>query len=300
MHRKAGTVADIDEFLGPLDHGVWEVIVPKLSVPGPLDTEWQKSDINIPSPGTIASYRNGRYHAHETATEWRVHLDNHDPKQHPLLHLIDDAPLLLMIGDTFITLISGTRSKTGDLKTILRGQVKAWQELTLIGLFLILFGVFIITNPWLVFRGIIHLVIPLLTIAVGLVTMGKGIKLRPPGILSSSLLALGVCITMAGIIAFYVPLSVWIALIMGTLALWMFASAMILLWRARGGRTAIPEGFSSRIAIALVSLLLVVLIFLNPVGILVLLVSIVGWIAFFPGLVLFVNGLRLRRRMQVR
>ena len=37
------------------------------------------------------------------SAEWRVHLDRYDPKVHPLLHLVDDAPLLLMISDTFMT-----------------------------------------------------------------------------------------------------------------------------------------------------------------------------------------------------
>ncbi len=293
-------MSEIDEFLEPLSYGVWEVIVPKLSVPGPLDPGWEKSGLNIPSPGTIASFRKGRYHAHETKTEWRVHLDNHDPKNHPLLHLIDDAPLLLMIGDTFITLISGARITTGDQKMILEGQEGAWQEMTLIGLVLILIGLFIITNPVLFFRGIIHLAIPVLTITVGLVTVYKGVKIYPPEIRSGSMLALGVVIMEIGVIAFFMPLAGWITLIAGTLAVWMFSSASILFWRARRGRTAIPEGFSSRIAIALVSLLLVVLLFLNPIGILWLLVTIIGWIAFFPGLMLVVNGIRLRKRMQVR
>jgi hypothetical protein len=65
----------LDEFLEPLHHGVWEVAVPKDSVTEPLDSGWEKSKINVPSPGTIDSYRKGQYHVHETATEWRVHLD---------------------------------------------------------------------------------------------------------------------------------------------------------------------------------------------------------------------------------
>src|SRR5512138_2059168 len=99
----------LDEFLEPLDHGVWEVTVPRGRVTTPLPAAWALSRINVPSPGTLASYRNGRYHAHETATEWRVHLDRYDPKEHPVLHLADDAPLLLMISDTFMTLIMETR-----------------------------------------------------------------------------------------------------------------------------------------------------------------------------------------------
>lgn len=293
-------MSEIDEFLEPLAHGIWEIIVPKFLVPGPLGPEWQLSELNIPSPGTIASYRKGRYHAHEKETEWHVHIDNHDPKQHPLLHLIDDAPFLLMIGDTFITLISGTRIRTGDEKMILDGQEKAWQKMTFLGLFLILIGLFIVTKPWLVFRGIIHLAIPLLTIAVGVVVIGRSLNLRPPKLLSGGFLFLGIGITLTGIIAFYVPLEVWITLIVGTLAVWMFASAIILLWRGRRGRTAIPEGFTSRIVIALISLLLVVFIFLYPIRTLVLLVTIIGWAAVIPGLMLVVSGIRLRKKMQTR
>ena len=78
-----------------------------------------KSPINVPSPGTIASYRKGQYHAHEQPAQWHVHLDNYDPKVHPYLHLVDDAPLLLIIGDTVVTLIAGSRKKTGNEKEIL-------------------------------------------------------------------------------------------------------------------------------------------------------------------------------------
>ena len=116
-------VTTLDEFLRPLHEGVWEVIVPKESVTEPLDPSWVKSRINVPSPGTRASYRKGQYHAHEQQTEWHVHLDNYDPKVHPVLHLIDDAPLLLMIGDTVVTLIAGTRKKTGKEEEILKDQV---------------------------------------------------------------------------------------------------------------------------------------------------------------------------------
>jgi hypothetical protein len=62
----------LDDFLGPLHEGVWEVVVPKDTVTEPPDTGWKKSGINVPSPGTLASYRKGRYHVHETKTEWRV------------------------------------------------------------------------------------------------------------------------------------------------------------------------------------------------------------------------------------
>lgn len=292
-------MSKLDEFLEPLHHGVWEVTIPKESVTEPLDPGWQKSTLNVPSPGTIASYRKGLYHVHETSTEWRVHLDNHDPKHHPVLHLIDDAPLLLMIGDTFVTLIADSRKKTGDEEKILEGQTKAWQDQVLIGLFIILVGLFVVTNPLLTFQGITQLFVPLVIIGLGLFTLWKGVSIRPFRILSGDILYRGMGIMLAGIIAFYLPLAVWVIVLLGILALWMLASAIKLLGRARKGRAAIPEGFISRIVIAILSIVLVGLVIVNPKRILQLLMVIMGIVAFLLGVMLVVNGIRLRKRMAV-
>jgi uncharacterized membrane protein HdeD (DUF308 family) len=290
-------VTTLDEFLGPLNDGVWEVIVPKASVTEPLDPGWVKSPINVPTPGTIASYRKGQYHVHEQQAEWHVHLDNHDPKVHPYLHLVDDAPLLLMIGDTVVTLIAGTRKKTGDEKEILEDQKRSWKEQVLIGTLLMLVGIFIVVNPLLSFKGLMHLLVPLAVISLGIITLGQGIAFSPFRVLPGSLFYHGIGIIVAGVIAFYLPLYLWIAVILGIIALWMFASAIILLTRARKGRAAIPEGFTSRVLIAILSLVLGVLIFLDPMSVLLTLMAIVGVIAFLLGLMLMVNGFRLRSWM---
>ncbi len=273
------------------------MIVPKESVNEPLDSGWVKSLINVPTPGTIASYRKGQYHAHEQETAWHIHLDNHDPKVHPYLHLIDDAPLLLMIGDTVVTLIAGTRKKTGKEKEILEDQKRSWKEQVLVGLLLMLAGLFIVSNPLITLKGILLLLIPLAIIFLGIITAWNGIEIRPFRVLPGSILYRGIAIIIAGIIAFYLPLSLWMAVILGILAIWMFASAIMLFTRARKGRAAVPEGFSSRLVIAIISLLLGFLIFLNPMGIVQFLMVIVGIIAFLLGLMLLVNGTRLRKRM---
>jgi uncharacterized membrane protein HdeD (DUF308 family) len=287
----------LDEFLGPLNNGVWEVVVPKESVTEPLDTGWVKSPINVPTPGTIASYRKGQYHVHEQETEWHVHLDNHDPKLHPYLHLVDDAPLLLMIGDTVVTLIAGTRKKTGNEKEILEDQKRSWKEQVLVGVLLMLVGVFITSNPLLAFQGIMLLLVPLAIVGLGIITSWNGIASRPIRVLPGGLLYRGIGIIIAGIIAFYLPLALWMVVILGILALWMFASAIILLGRARKGRSAIPEGFTSRVLIAILSLLFGVFILLDPKSMIQVLLVIVGVIAFLLGLMVLVNGVRLRNRM---
>jgi len=291
-------MSSLDEFLGPLHHGVWEVEIPKESVTEPLDQGWEVSRINIPSPGTIASYRKGQYHVHETDTEWRVHLDNHDPKRHSILHLIDDAPLLLMIGDTFGTLIASTRKKTGEEAKILEEQSKAWKDQILIGLFIILVGIFVITNPLLTFKGITRLFVPLVIVGLGIFTIMKSVRVQPFRIIEDAVLYRGIIISIAGIIAFYLPLSLWIIGLLGILAVWMLATAIVLLGRARKGRSAIPEGFVSRIVIAILSLCLVGLIFTYPIEIVELLMIVLGVIGLLVGIMLFVNGVRLKRRME--
>jgi uncharacterized membrane protein HdeD (DUF308 family) len=291
-------VSVLDDFLEPLHNGVWEVIIPKQSVTQPLDPGWERSGINVPSPGTIASYRNGQYHVHETVTEWRVHLDNYDPKLHPVLHLIDDAPLLLMIGDTFVTLIAGAREKTGDEDTILEGQAKAWQDMVLVGLLLILIGLFTIINPLFTFKGITRILVPLVIIGIGMFTVWKSMRFRPFAILNGDLLYRGICIIFTGIIAFYLPVTVWLTVILGILALWMLASGIMLLGRALKGRSAIPEGFVSRVGIAVISIVLVGLIIINPQDVLALLMVVMGVVALVLGVVLLVNGIRLKRRME--
>ena len=291
-------MSSLDEFLGPLHHGVWEVEIPKESVTEPLDQGWEVSRINLPSPGTIASYRKGKYHVHETATQWRVHLDNHDPKHHPILHLIDDAPLLLMIGDTFGTLIATTRKKTGNEAKILEGQSKAWKDQVLIGLFIILVGIFVVTNPLLTFKGITRLFVPLVIIGLGIFTITKSVRVQPFRLNDDPVLYRGIIITTAGFIAFYLPLTLWIVGLLGILAVWMLATAIVLLGRARKGRSAIPEGFVSRIVIAILSLCLVGLIFTYPIEIVGLLMILLGVIGLLLGIMLFVNGVRLKRWME--
>lgn len=291
-------MSNLDEFLGPLHHGVWEVEIPKVTVTEPLDQGWEIFRINVPSPGTIASYRKGQYHVHETATEWRVHLDNHDPKRHPILHLIDDAPLLLMIGDTFGTLIASTRKKTGDEAKILEEQSKAWKDQVLIGLFIILVGIFVITNPLLTFKGITRLFVPLVIIGLGMFTIRKSVRVQPLRINEDAGLYRGIIISIAGIIAFYLPLTLWIVGLLGILAVWMLATAIVLLGRARKGRSAIPEGFVSRVVIAILSLCLVGLIITYPIEIVGLLMIVLGVIGLLLGIMLFVNGVRLKRWME--
>lgn len=286
----------LDDFLGPLHQGVWEITIEKSSVTEPLDSGWEKSAINVPSPGTIASYRKGQYHVHETDTEWKVHLDRYDPKVHPILHLIDDAPLLLMISGTFVALLLGTREQdASDRESILKDQKNTWQLLVLLGIALCFIGFLIIADPLVTYKNIMEIVVPVIVILLGIAILGNGLRLRSA--VSKDNLLLGASVLVSGIVLFYLPLDVWSMIILGILGVWAFASAVLSLRDLISRRPGVPGGFYERLALGVLSLVLAALIFLEPVWVVAILVIILGFIAFLLGIVLVLNGVRLRKRM---
>lgn len=289
----------LDDFLEPLHQGVWEVALLKDTVTESLDTGWKKSGINVPSFGTIASYRKGRFHVHETKTEWRVHLDRYDPEKNPLLHLIDDAPLFLMISDTFMTLIlDARRGEIQNTDNLLKTQKFLWQQQVVFGLLLVLVGIRLLRNPVLFFTNIFELFIPLAIICLAVMAM---VQLFRPGLQKDfrvRQLLQGSGMVCAGIFAWILPLALWVICILVILAVWMIASAGMLLKRVALGRSAVPEGFYSRMAIGVLSLVSAVLLFISPADILLLLMVILGLVGILLGITFCINGLRLRTWMR--
>lgn len=286
----------IDSFLEPLHQGIWEVVVPRDQITEPLSSEWILSRINVPTPGTIASYRKGQYHLHETHDAWRVHLDRYDPTMHPILHLIDDAPLLLMISETFITLAMHTRrSVIPGIQEELEEQAGKYRIHIILGFLIIIIGLGFILAPSFAFAGITGLLIPSGVFLAGLLSLIQEVTLRrrgerpEPG---NSVRGIGI-IVIAGIL-FYIPPLLWGVFILVLLAGWMFASAGMLLWRVFHGRTAVPEGIISRSIIGGISLVLGVLSFIAPEGIFTLFMEILGVLTCTLGAGIAIIGIRLR------
>jgi uncharacterized membrane protein HdeD (DUF308 family) len=259
---------------------------------------WELSALNVPSPGTVASYRKGRYHCHETATEWRVHLDRYDPKIHPFLHLADDAPLLLMIADTFGTLLQETRrGGSRDTRLLLEDQETTWQRLILAGLSAGAIGCLILLDPLVSFQVILTVLIPLLLVALGVIALARNIWGKMSRERSGRDLLPGLITIITGVIAFFLPLETFAGVILGILAVWAIGSALLSFGNLTRGRISVPEGFSLRLVIGGFSLLLAVLISLNPVGAVHLLMVTVGVLALLVGLVQVMDGIQLWRRM---
>jgi len=296
--KEGTTVAALDNFLEPLHNGVWEVEVPKASVTEPLDPGWKRSAINVPTPGTIASYRKERYHVHETATEWKVHLDRYDPAVHPVMHLVDDAPLVFMIAATFVALVDDVwRTNPEDTRAVLEEQTTAWQMLVLFGCAGMATGAFVVLNPLLSFSSIVHLLMPLVFIVLGILIVGEGIQIRPFQMVSARRILSGIMVIFIGVISYDLPVEDWGAIIFVLIGVWGFGSAAMTFRRLSRGREAVPEGFYTWCAIGCLSLLLALLIFMTPVALVALMTIVLGAIALLAGLTLVVNGLRLRGRM---
>lgn len=285
----------VDDLLEPLQKGIWEVRIPKENITEQLDERWILSPINVPTPGTVASYRKGQYHLHETKTEWKVHLDRHDPKLHPLLHLIDDAPLFLMISETIQMLFSEISGTTTNMRDRLEDQQHVLIKSIYLGVFLLLLGLTFIISPKVIYYGTMQVILPLVVIIAGIGTIIYSIQISPFRISNRDVALNGGKTILIGIILAMVPQIFWDLLLITILGAWMLASALMLLNRAVGGKSAIPEGFYSRLAIAVISLILGITMIYAPATILKLFMMIVGVIIILAGGVLISSSYNLKQ-----
>jgi len=286
----------IEDCLEPLNNGVWEVVFPKEEITEPLSDEWIQSPLNVPTPGTIASYRNGQYHVHETKTEWRVHLDRYDPKLHPMLHLIDDAPLILMISETILMLFSEARGRSTNTRDNIIEQERSVKRGYMFGIILFLIGCTFIITPEIIYNSLFGIVIPIIAIVIGIVTMARGITRHPVQISNQKDVINGGLIVLIGVILGMLPMIFWSLILIFILGFWMLLSAVMLLNRVRKGKSAVPEGFYSRLVIAVVSLIFFVTLIYAPDVILEIFMLIIGLILILIGCTLITATVQLRDR----
>ena len=273
--------------------------MPKTAVTEPLDPGWVKSPYNLPTPGTIADYRKGLYHVHETATRWRVHLDRYDPADHPLLHLVDDAPLVFMIADAFYSLVKRTEQlKTSDLWAILEEQNRVWQKMVLLGTLLVFIGVLMSMHPTFIFRQFILDITPVVLMGVSLIILWKGVRLHPFQIEDDGMILIGLGGLAVAILSILLP-PVWFGWTLASiLAFWQFFTAYVSLRRVASSAEETPEGHYKRLAIGVSSLLLAIALFVVPIGVAILLVYVTAALTLLFGISEITNGLRLWRRMK--
>jgi uncharacterized membrane protein HdeD (DUF308 family) len=282
------------DYLGALHQGVWEVIVPKADVTEPLVPPWKQSAINVPSPDTIASYRNGQYHAHETREEYHVHLDRYDPEKNPVMHLVDDAPLALMIFETLETLaVSAKDARRGDpLGRIADLRLSGGMRMALGGLVFALGAallLFALGQTALLFEA----VIPALVGLAGVLLLAHAVVLRARGEHGRKDAVRGLALAAGGVLLYlYWPL--YLVLLLLLLAVWFLSSAAVTLARVVRTRGKLPQGFAFTLGLGLVSLLFAYWAFVDPARLVKFLVLVLGLIMLIAGIFLITDGYGLR------
>lgn len=282
------------DFLEPLHQGIWEVIVPKPDVTDPLVPIWKKSAINLPTPETIASYRNGQYHAHETEVDYRVHMDRYDPEKNPVMHLVDDAPLPLMIFETLETLVVSAKdakredpvARMADLRLSagLRLLLGALVLVAGLGMLWVAFG-----NPLVIFQE----VIPNLLALIGLVMLGHAVLLRARGVHGKKDAVRGLTL-IAGAVLLSIFSIAFVDVLLLVLLVWLVSSAAVTLVRVVRSGGKLPQGAALTLSIEVASLYLAYLVIVDPVGSLKVIILILGLIATLAGMFLAIDGYGMR------
>ncbi len=285
-------MAPLIDFLDPLHRGTWEVIVPKEAVTEPLEPAWIRSPINVPSPKTVASYRSGQYHAHETPVDYRVHLDRYDPARNPIMHLVDDAPLILMIYETMETLVVSARDAerrdAGERLVDLRltGGIRA-----VLGILLLCLGGLLLLMAYGPLDLVFSLVIPGVVCGAGAVVLLNGLRPRC-GNHTKNVLN-GLVLIGAGWFLL-ITWELYVVILLVILAAWSLSSAAVTLRRVIRSRDAVPQGLLFTTGLGFSSLVMGWLAFTEPVELLEVLVLVLSIIVLGAGVLLLLDGYGMR------
>ncbi|WP_292366838.1 MULTISPECIES: HdeD family acid-resistance protein [unclassified Methanoculleus] len=292
-------MSTLESYLDALHQGVFQVVVPKALVTDPLDPGWKRSAINVPSPETVASYRKGQYHAHETVSEYRVHLDRYDPEKNPLMHLIDDAPLVLMVYETMDTILVTAKDATRkDPLQRLLDQHTSWRLRMGFGALLWAIATILLFLAFSDVTPFFAVILPSLVLFIGLLTIVKGIRQRKRQEHADRDIVRGSLVAGAGV-ALFVFWELYLVLILLVLVVWFFSSAVVTLLRVVRERGHLPNGFWYTLGLGVSSLVLGILAVTLPEGLVDLLVFLLAGIVLMAGafLVLDAWGLRNAARL---
>jgi len=277
-------MSDIYEYLSALHQGIWEVVIPKELLTVPLGPEWKFSPINVPSQDTIASYRNGQYHLHETKTEYRVHLDRYDPDKNPILHLIDDAPLVLMILETLETIYMTARDvKKNPGSDFIKEQRLTWKLRMVLGIILLsisgILGMIALNQD----ERLFSMILPSIVFFTGALILAHGLYMGKRKEHSKKDVVNGFLIMIGGIFMALLW-ELYLFIILFILAIWFFGSAYVSLRRVIKEKKEIPQGLWLSMGMGIGSLAFGVLTIFVPdilleilVGILAVIVGIIGF-----------------------
>jgi uncharacterized membrane protein HdeD (DUF308 family) len=287
-------LSTLESYLDALHQGVFQVVVPKAVVTEPLEPGWKRSAINVPSPDTIASYRKGQYHAHETVSEYRVHMDRYDPEKNPLMHLIDDAPLVLMLHETMETIfVTGKDATRRDPLQRLEDQRVSWKLRMGLGVVLLAMGAVLLFLAFYETVIFFTVILPSLVLLLGLLAIIKGIQQRDRSEDAVKNVIQGSMMAGAGVVLF-ILWELYLLLILLVLAIWFFSSAVVTLLRVVRERRNLTKGFWYTLGLGVSSLVLGILAITLPDELVELLIFLLAGLVLMAGAFTVLDAYGLR------
>ncbi|MCU0861319.1 MAG: DUF308 domain-containing protein [Methanomassiliicoccales archaeon] len=224
-------------------------------------------------------------------------MDLYDPEHHPVMHLVDDAPLLLMLSGSVESLwVDAKNTRKMDYAQLMHEQKVAWQLILLAGICLLVLGGLILAKLFYVFSYLLEYGLPLAIIGFAIFIIFQGIRTRPLNAVAKKNVIVGAIFIALGLLAFAFPAFTIILLIM-LIAIWPISSAVVSLKRVRQGKLATPDGFTKRLAIGVGSLILAVLAIFFPVDITLLILIVVAGIVIFIGVILMIKAMGIRNAL---
>jgi uncharacterized membrane protein HdeD (DUF308 family) len=279
-------MATLEELAQDLYHGQTHVQVPKDKVE-PLSDAWKVSKVNVPHKGSKGSYRNGRLHAHDMGDHYDVHLDRVDPSEHGFRHLVQDAPLVFF----FWTQFSDAGRSLADVKGTREGmQADKWAMRVALGSVMVVLGLVVATEPVLTL-GLVVLALVIALVAVAALSFASAARGGSRGKLWMDVAMGAVALMFAAIVFVYPEFA--LSMLFLVLTIWTLGSALFLMF-GRGEKLLFPRGSAVPFVFGMLSLVLAIILLLDPSTGVELVIFVAGIMICFIGLMQVVVGLLMR------
>ena len=221
-------------------------------------------------------------------------MDRYDLERNPLMHLIDDAPLVLMVYETMETILVTAKDATRkDPLQRLADQHMSWKLRMGFGVLLWAIATILLILAFYDVTSFFAVILPSLVLFLGFLTIVRGIRQRRRQEHADRDVVRGSLVAVAGIVLF-VFWELYLVLILLALVIWFFSSAIVTLLRVFRERGNLPNGFWYTLGLGLSSLVLGILAVTLPEELVDLLVILLAGIVLMAGAFMILDAYGLR------
>ena len=240
----------------------------------------------------IDSYRKGPLHVHEYVEEYRVHLDRYDPEKHAILHLVDDAPMLLMIWGTVSTLSKeAAEAARGGMEDRMHSLSGTYRARILVGTAIVLIGAIVFLFPLEGATFLFLYALPAAVVFLGVAELFGALYQKKEAKLVD--VVIGSIVVALGLILFVITgFEVLVVLI--SLSVWLLGSGSLSLRAYKRARMVSKKDATPKLYVGVISLAMGVGVLFLPLEMFLILMLAFGIMIMLVGAVLVASGFGLR------